>query len=55
MLLQEADALLGTPAKTTERKEGTLKVQTREYATASGRINADFVEGVLIRYTITSE
>jgi hypothetical protein len=55
MLLQEADALLGTPVKTTERKEGTLKVQTREYATPSGRISADFVEGVLIRYTITSD
>jgi hypothetical protein len=55
MLLQEADGLLGTPAKTTERKEGTLKVQTRDYATPNGRISADFVEGVLIRYTIRSE
>lgn len=55
MLLQEADALLGTPAKTAERKEGTLKVQTREYATPSGRMSAEFVEGVLIRYTITSD
>jgi hypothetical protein len=55
MLLQEADALLGTPVKTAERKEGTLKVQTREYAIQSGRITADFVEGVLIRYTITSD
>jgi len=55
MLLQEADALLGTPAKTAERKEGMLKVQTREYATPSGRMSAEFVEGVLIRYTITSD
>jgi hypothetical protein len=55
MLLQEADALLGTPVKTAERKEGTLRVQTREYATPGGRVTADFVEGVLIRYTITSE
>lgn len=55
MLLQEADVLLGAPVKIAERKEGTLKVQTREYATQSGRITADFVEGVLIRYTITSE
>jgi hypothetical protein len=55
LLLQEADGLLGTPVKTAERKEGTLKVQTREYATPSGRITAEFVEGVLIRYTITSE
>ena len=55
MLLAEADSLLGTPSRTTERKEGSLKVQTREYATPSGRIVADFVEGVLIRYTITSD
>jgi len=55
MLLQEADVLLGAPVKITERKEGTLKVQTREYATQSGRITADSVEGVLICYTITSE
>ena len=55
LLLQEADALLGTPLKTAERKEGTLRVQTREYATPHGRIAADFVEGVLIRYTITSD
>jgi hypothetical protein len=55
LLLPEADALLGTPVKTAERKEGTLKVQTREYATPNGRITADFVEGVLVRYTITSE
>jgi hypothetical protein len=55
MLLPQADALLGVPVKTAERKEGTLKVQTREYATQSGRVTADFVEGVLIRYTVTSE
>ena len=55
MLLVEADSLLGKPSRTAERKEGTLKVQTREYATPSGRITADFVEGVLIRYTITSD
>ncbi|MEO8089748.1 MAG: hypothetical protein ABI703_05590 [Gemmatimonadales bacterium] len=55
LLLQEADGLLGTPVKTTERKEGTLKVQTREYATPNGRISADFVEGVLVRFTIKSE
>lgn len=55
MLIQEADRLLGTPTKTTERKEGTLKVQTREYSTPEGRVTAEFVEGVLIRYTVTSE
>jgi hypothetical protein len=55
MLLQDVDALLGTSARSSERKEGTLRVQTREYATPDGRVTAEFVEGVLIRYRITSE
>lgn len=55
MLLQDVDALLGPAAKSSERKEGTLRVQTREYATADGRVTAEFVEGVLIRYRVTSE
>ena len=55
MLLAEVDAALGSPAKTSERKEGSLRVQTREYATPDGRVTAEFVEGVLIRYRLTSD
>jgi hypothetical protein len=55
MLAQEVDAQLGTPQGTKERKEGTLRVQMREYSTPEGKITGEFVEGVLIRYTITSE
>jgi hypothetical protein len=55
MLLQDADALLGTPFNTSERKEGSLRVQTREYRTPDGRVTAEFVEGVLIRYRVASE
>ena len=55
MLLADADRLLGTPQKTAERMEGKLKVVTRTYASGAGRVVADFVEGVLIRYTVTSE
>ena len=55
MLLQEVDALLGPAAKSSERKEGTLRVQTHEYATPDGRVTAEFVEGVLIRYRVISE
>jgi len=54
MLMKEADALLGTPQKTSERMEGRLKVVTRVYSTSAGVISAEFVEGVLIRYTATS-
>jgi hypothetical protein len=55
MLLQDVDALLGPAAGASERKEGSLRVQTREYASPDGRVTAEFVEGVLIRYRITSE
>jgi hypothetical protein len=55
MLLQEADDLLGAPTKTSQRPEGKLKVVTRTYSTLEGRVTAEFVEGVLIRFTVTSE
>jgi hypothetical protein len=54
MLLPEVDRVLGPPQKTSDRAEGKLKVTTRIYATEAGRISAEFVEGVLIRYTLTS-
>jgi hypothetical protein len=55
MLLEEADALLGTPRSTSQRSEGKLKVVTRTYAMDGGRVTAEFVEGVLIRYTVSSD
>jgi hypothetical protein len=55
MMLQDVNAMVGRPVTTAQRKEGTLNVQTLQYSTADGRITADFVEGVLIRYTITSD
>jgi hypothetical protein len=54
MLLADVDQLLGAPQKTSERMEGRLKVSSRVYSTNAGLVTAEFVEGVLIRYTITS-
>jgi hypothetical protein len=34
--------------------EGRLKVTTRVYPTAAGQVTAEFVEGVLIRFSMTS-
>jgi hypothetical protein len=48
------DRMLGVPTKTSDRMEGRLKVTTRVYVTERGRVTAEFVEGVLIRYTMTS-
>ena len=55
MLAQEVDAQLGPAETSKERKEGALRVETREYSTPEGRVTGEFVEGVLIRYTVTSE
>lgn len=55
MLLREADEALGKPTRTAERMEGKLKVVTRTYQAAEGQVKAEFVEGVLIRYTMTSD
>lgn len=54
MLLAEVDRQLGAPEKTTDRMEGRLKVTSRIYRTSHGQLTAEFVEGVLIRYTMTS-
>jgi hypothetical protein len=54
MLADDVDQLLGAPTHRAERREGTLSVQARTYDTASGRVVAEFVEGVLVRFTITS-
>jgi hypothetical protein len=55
MTLADVEAALGRPEKTTERSEGTLKVVTATYSKDDQRIVAEFVEGVLIRYSISSK
>lgn len=55
LMIQDVDRMLGLPTRTTDRKEGTLDVQTREYRTPDGQVTAEFVEGVLVRYTMISE
>lgn len=54
MTLQEAEAALGRAERTTDRMEGTLKVTTAVFSRDDQRIEAEFVEGVLIRYSISS-
>ena len=43
----------GVPPR--ERMEGKLKVVTRTYDTPDGRVTAEFAEGVLFRFTVTSQ
>jgi hypothetical protein len=54
LTMEEVDAILGRPEAIAERKEGTLIVSTSTYRTRDRRVSAEFVEGVLIRFTITS-
>lgn len=53
LLVEDVDSLLGAPVRRTDRKEGALAVARRTYDTRNGRVAADFVEDVLVRYTIT--
>jgi hypothetical protein len=52
--VEEVDAMLGRPESISQRMEGTFSVSTSSYRTRDRRITAEFVEGVLIRFTITS-
>jgi hypothetical protein len=54
MLQADVDELLGTPQRTSDRMEGRLKVSTRVYPTMAGQVTAEFVEGVMIRFSMTS-
>ena len=51
----EVEALLGVPTRVTSGKEGTLKVERLVFTTASERVDALVVEGVLVRYSVTSK
>jgi hypothetical protein len=54
LLELEVAELLGRPETTTERQEGKLRVVTRTYLRDDERIEGEFVEGVLIRYRVSS-
>jgi hypothetical protein len=50
----ETERLFGAPASSSERREGGLAVTTVVFNVRDQRISADFVDDVLIRYTIMS-
>jgi hypothetical protein len=54
MTMAEVQDALGKPEKTTERSEGVLRVVTATFTRDDQRITAEFVEGVLIKYSIAS-
>lgn len=54
LTVDEVDAMLGRPDSISQRMEGSLAVSTSSYRTRNRRVTAEFVEGVLIRFTIVS-
>ena len=54
MTVDDVDALLGRPVSINQRSEGTLKVSASVYETSSQRVEAEFVEGVLVRFVVKS-
>jgi hypothetical protein len=51
---EQVDAMLGRPESIANKKEGTLSVSVSTYVSNGRSITAEFVEGVLVRYTIKS-
>jgi hypothetical protein len=54
MTRAEAERAFGGPLDVSSRREGTLVVTTMTFSSAGRRITAEFVEDVLIRYTMSS-
>ena len=54
MLREDAERELGAPADSSERREGSLTVITLVFIRPGQRITAEFVDDVLVRYSIAS-
>jgi hypothetical protein len=55
MTRAEAERAFGRPTGTSKRIEGTLVVTTASFDVDDQRITADFVEDILVRYTVSSK
>jgi hypothetical protein len=55
MTMQQVSGIFGEPEKTADRMEGRLKVTTATFARDDHRLDAEFVEGVLIKYSLSSK
>jgi hypothetical protein len=55
MTRADAERAFGRPSETSEKRDGGLAVSTLVFSVGDQRIIADFVEDVLVRYTISSK
>lgn len=51
----ETEQLLGRPVSTSEKRDGNLTVATLVFESDDQRVTAEFVEDLLVRYTISSK
>ncbi|HMB81805.1 MAG TPA: hypothetical protein VKI43_17135 [Vicinamibacterales bacterium] len=54
LLRAEAERAFGRPVSASERREGGIVITTLVFSVGEQRVSADFLEDVLVRYTITS-
>ena len=54
LTVAEAETLLGRPERSNDRMEGKFRVTASEYTRGESLVQADYVEGVLVRYSISS-
>jgi hypothetical protein len=55
MTLAQVEAVLGRADKTSDKMDGSVKVTTATYARGDRVFTAQFVEGVLVKYSIASK
>jgi hypothetical protein len=55
MTMSEVNLLLGSPTRTTSRTEGALRTTTATYTRGDQIVSVDFVEGVVVKYTISTK
>jgi hypothetical protein len=55
MLRADAEREFGRPVQSSERRDGGIVVRTLVFDVGDQRITADFIEDVLVRYTIASK
>jgi hypothetical protein len=51
----DAERMLGVPAESSQHRQGDIAVTTLVFIVGDERVSADFVEDVLVRYTISSK
>jgi hypothetical protein len=55
MTFDEVREALGAPEKSTDAMEGRIKVTTAIFSRGDQRVDAHFVDGVLVKYSISSK